>query len=258
PFGCCDFFDNCADEVFSLYYQGSLDLLDWMGFAPTDECKRSVEFIPCIGPEQAEGVDTGGYIADPCAEPNGIRFGSCSLDVEDFGRYGRKSPTRDIYKPRNYCKTRPRRFLDGSPIVSEDMWDMTFVMDQMLNDIRKHLITGNAATPGQFDGLQQWVTTGYECEAIDGHVLNWNNNGMAGGAGITYQGAATSPGYDLVDWLLDLLRNIKERISWSKLLRGKRIGIGDLIIVLPGFMARCLLDFYTCWSVCPGAEFNEV
>jgi len=31
---------------------------------------------------------------------------------------------------------------------------------------------------------------------------------MAGGAGITLNGAATAPIYNIVDWLLDLHRNI--------------------------------------------------
>jgi len=258
PFGCCNFFDSCTDEIFSLYYRGVLDLLDWMGFNPTDVCNRTVQFIEYVRPEQVQRADTAGYISEPCADPNGIEFGACSLSVDHFGRYGRRGPSRDVMIPEKYCKTRPRYFLDGTPVTSEAMWDMLFTMDQILNDIRVHLITGNHATPGQFDGLQQWVKTGYSCQGLNSYVLNWNNNPMAGGAGITLNGAATNPGFNIVDWLLDLHRNIMQRISWSPLLRNQAMQTGDMILLMPTFMTRCLLDFFACWSVCPGAQYEEI
>lgn len=257
PFGCCNFFDNCADEIFSLYYRGQLGLLDWMGFNVTDECYRVVEFIDYVRPAQSQGSDTAGYLSDACADPNGIEFGSCKLSVEDFGLYGRSGPTRKFMKPRNYCKTSPRRFLDGSPIENELTWDMMFTMDAMLNDIRLGVVTGNATTPGQFDGLQRWVKTGYDCQSLNSYVVNWNSNGMDGGAGITLNGAATPPTFNLVDWLLDIHRNIKQRISWSPLLSNQQRQVGDAILVMPSFLVRCLLDYYTCWSVCPGKQYEE-
>lgn len=258
PFGCCNFFDSCADEIFSLYYKGTLDLLDWMGFNVSDECYRVIHFIEWVRPEQSAGADTAGYISDPCTDPNGIEFGTCTLSVEDFGRYGREGPARDIMIPEKYCKTRPRYFLDGTPVQTESMWDMTFTMDQILNDIRVALITGNSTTAGQFDGLQRWVRTGYDCQGLNSYVLNWNNNSMDGGGGITLNGAATNPGFNIVDWLLDLHRNIMQRISWSPLLRNQTLQTGDMILVMPTFMTRCLLDYFACWSVCPGAQYEEI
>lgn len=256
PFGCCDFFSNCSDQIFALYYRGVLDLLDWMGFEVSDECYRVIDFISFIRPD--EGGGSAGYLPDPCSTPNGVEFGACSLDVNDFGRYGRQGPTRDLFKPMKYCKTRPRRFLDGSPVTSEFDWDLMFAMDQMLNDIRKALITGNSSTPGQFDGLQRWVRNGYDCAMLDSYVVNWNGNPMSGGSGITINGNATPSGFDFVDFLLDLHRNIKKRISWSPMLKNQPRRTGDTILLLPDFLARCLLDFYTCWSVCPGAQYEEV
>lgn len=258
PFGCCDYFSNCADNIFSLYFNGALDLLDWLDFQVSDECHKEVDFISFIRPEQAAGVDTGGYMADPCDTPNGIDFGSCSLSVTDFGRYGRQGPVRDLFKPEKYCKTRPMRLLDGQPVLRESDWDNLFAMNQMLNDVRKALITGNTATPGQFDGLRRWVRTGYACSALDSYVVDWNGNPMAGGAGITINSVAAPAGFDIVDFLLDLFRNINQRISWSPLLSNQTRMAGDHIILLPSFMARCLLDFYTCWSVCPGAQYEEI
>lgn len=254
PFGCCSFFDACNDQILSLYYRGQLDLLDWMGFNVTEECYRTVEFIDYVRPAQSGGADTVGYLA-ACADPNGVEFGSCKLTVEDFGRYGRIGPTRDIFKPTKYCKTRPRMFLDGTPVDSEFDWDLIFATDQLLNDIRKDLIVGDATTTGRFDGLQRWVADTYDCDSLNSYIVDWNSNdldGANGTAAVTINGTAISGTWGFVDVLLDLYRNIKQRISWSPLLRNQTRRVGDSILLLPGFLGRALLDSFTCWSVCPG------
>lgn len=254
PFGCCNFFDTCSDEgLFTLFFNGQLDLLDWMGFETSDVCFREIEYLNFVSPANCN--ETG--VVAACEEPKGIDFGSCSQSIEDFGSYGRRGPTRRADKPVKYCENSPMRFIDGTKVASESQWDEFFTMNQMLTDIRKALITGNNATVEQFDGLEQIVTTGYACESLDSYVVDWNGNPMGGGAGITLNGNATPAGFDIVDWLLDLTRNIRTRISWSPLLQNQQMRVGDMILVLPGFMARCLLDFYTCWSVCTGVEFEE-
>lgn len=263
PFGCCNFFDSCADEIMSLYYRPqSLRLLDYMGFNVSQDCLRALEFISYVRPEQTGGACTDGDISDPCADPHGIEWGGCTLTLEDFGRYGREAPVRDLFKPTRYCKLRPRYMLDGSPVTSETLWDMTFAMDVALQDIRRDLILGTNGVGGQFDGLQQWVNTGLgdgspNCAMLDSYVVNWNGNGMAGGAGITVNGVAAAAVFDMVQYLLDLYRNIRQRIMWSPLLSNQPRTVGDTIIVAPSFMIRCLLDFYTCWSVCPGQQYEE-
>lgn len=260
PFGCCNFFDKCGSgELFSLYYRGILGLLDWLGFKPTNICYRTVEFIDYVRPAQSDGSDTAGYISDPCADPNGIEFGSCKITVEDFGLLGRKGPDRKLFKPTRYCINSPKYFLDGSPVTSEIQWDMFFAMDVMLNDLRKLVITGNSTTGGQFDGLQRWVKTGYDCAALNSTVIDFNGNPMTGGAGVTVNGVAVAGGpYHLVEFLLDHNRQVNDRISWSPLLSQQAQRGMDKIILLPSFLGRCLLDSYACWSVCPGAQYEEI
>ena len=254
PFGCCNFFDTCSDEgLFTLFFNGQLDLLDWMGFNSSDVCYREVEYLNYNKPDDCSTTGATGA----CETPEPIDFGSCSLYVEDFGTYARRGKVRRADKPVKYCVNSPARFIDGSLVSSESQWDEFFTMNVMLDDIRKALITGNAAVENQFDGLEQIVTTGYDCGGLDSYVLDWNGNPMSGGAGITLNGNATGPGFDIVDWLLDIVRDIRTRISWSPLLKNQQARVGDMILVLPGFMARCLLDFYTCWSVCTGVEFEE-
>jgi len=258
PFGCCNFFDSCTDEILGLHFSGRLGLLDWMGFDVTDECYRSVEFINYVRPQRvAGGGASAGYLSDPCADPNGISFGSCKLTVEDFGRIGRAGPTREVMVPKKYCKTSPRRRLDGSLVTDEREWDMVFTMETMLSDLYSLTVIGNASTGGQFDGLENWVKTGYSCKMLDSTVINWNANNMDGGAGITWNGAAVAPTYNFVDVLLSAYRKVVQRLSWAKVMSIQQPRVGDMILVMPTFLKDCFLDAYTCWSVCPGQQYSE-
>jgi hypothetical protein len=255
PFGCCNFFDQCNDEILTLSFSGALGLLDWMGFNVSEDCYRTVEFIDYQGPSgTAAGAATGGAIDNACNDPNGIEFGSCQLSVTDFGLYGREGPTRQIFKPKKYCKTYPTYRLDGTPVTSENEWDMIFTTNVLLDDIRRDLITGNDANAGEFDGLENWVRTGYDCGSLNSYVINWNGNPMSGGAGITVNGVAAPAGFDFVDFLRDAHNQIKQRISWSPLLRGQQMMVGDMILVMPWQWVLCLLDFFTCWSVCADGD----
>lgn len=259
PFGCCNFFDRCGDgDLMSLHFAGRLPLLDWMGFNVGNECYRTIEFLSYTRPEYYQGNPTAGYLGDPCADPNGVSYGSCKLTVEDFGRYGRLGPTRDVAKPKKYCKTDPLWRLDGTPVTSEMEWDMKFVTDTILNDVCKHVITGNETTPGQFQGLERWVKNGYDCSILDSIVVDFNGRSMAGGAGITWNGTAVPTTVDFIDILLAAYRRIRQRILWTPRLATSAPGVGDMILVMPTDMINCLLEFFTCWSVCPGGQYNEV
>lgn len=258
PFGCCNYFDHCADEILSLTYNGTLGLLDWLGWNVTEECYKSVEFITYRRPEQTlQLADTPGYASDPCAEPYSWEYGTRKLTVEDFGRITRAGPTREVIKAKRYCKTQPRYRLDGSMVDSEQEWDMLFTTDQVLDDMRSLVVIGNAAVGGQFDGLQQWVATTHG-GPLNSWVVNWNNNSMTGGAGITVNGNAVGATFDIIDVLQAIFRRIIQRKMWSSVFGGLPIGLGDMILVLPTFARDCLLDFYTCWSVCAGQAYNEV
>lgn len=251
PFGCCNFFDNCADGVMSLHFNGNLGLLDWMGFNPTDECYRTVEFITWKKPTEVQGECSPGYLADPCDDPYGFEYGSCKLTYEDFGRLGRMGPVREMMRPKKYCRTSPRFRLDGRAVTDETEWDMRFATEVLMDDLRRLIITGSDAVAGQFDGVNAWVRDNYDCEPLDSIIVDWNDNAMAGGAGITWNGAPVAATFDLVEVVLAAFRRIKQRIGWVPMWAG---GVPDMILVMPSFMIDCFLDFYTCWTVCPGTE----
>jgi hypothetical protein len=77
---------------------------------------------------------------------------------------------------------------------------------------------------------------------------------MSGGAGLTYNGNAIPGSPNLIDILLDINSQINQRMSWSPMLKNQTMRVGQKILVMPTFMVRCLLDYYTCWSVCPDGE----
>lgn len=258
PFGCCNFFDLCSDDdIMALHYQGRLGLLDWLNFQPVEECYRSLHFIEYVRPAQSEGADTPGYLSNPCADPNGIEYGITKLTVEDFGLIGRQGPTRKVLQPLRYCKTSPRHRISGQVVADEREWDMAMTMDAVLHDMRQLVVAGNAGTPGQFDGLQRWVKTGYTSSMLDSIVIDWNGNTMTGGAGITWNGQPVLSTASFMDVLMEALAQIRYRISWSNELRNQMFNVGDVVLVLPYKAVKCVLDSFTCWRVCEGSQYNE-
>jgi hypothetical protein len=85
---------------------------------------------------------------------------------------------------------------------------------------------------------------------MDSIVIDMNGRGMAGGAGITWNGAAVGATYDFIDILLAVYRRIRQRISMAGGLSG-RLNVGDMVLVAPTTLIQCILNAFTCWSVCP-------
>lgn len=253
------FFDRCENELMSLHFGGRMSLLDLFNWSVSNVFTKTFNFITYLRPEMSGGNPTAGHLTDPCADPSGYDFGTARITLEGFGLYGRAAPTRYILKPTKYCETDPVYRLDGTPITNEFEWDLRFLTDVLRQDLYRHAITGNAATPGQFDGLQQWINTGYESSMLDSMVINWDGNSMdaTGGGVITLNNRTISP-IHLINLILHIIRRFNQRISWSPTLATERESGIDYVLVMPTFLAECLLDAFTCWSVCPGQEFNPV
>lgn len=265
-YGCCGLFDICADQdVLSLSMKGAEPFLDWVGWQASDVCVIRKEFIAWMRPEQTGANCTEGFIPNPCEDPEGTEWGKCDFVLEDFGTIGRQGPVRDITKTDiRYCERQPRYRIDGTAVTDDLEYDLVVTGEVLLQDLRRYIITGNATTAGLFDGLQRLIRTGYTnstggaCQMMDANVINWNSNPMAGGAGITWNGTAQPLGYNFIDYLLAVYRRIRERISWSPTLAAQRMNVGDMVLMMPNMLIQCLLDHYTCWSVCDGSQFNEV
>jgi len=266
-YGCCGLFDLCGDQdLISLSLQGSDPFLDWLGWEKSQECVIKRNFIAWNRPEYGiQGTPTAGYLSDPCDDPSGVEFGVCDFTLTDYGRLRREGPVRDVtMNAVSYCETQPRYRLDGTVINDDREFDARVVAEVLLQDLRRQVVIGNAATGGQFSGLENLVKTGYknadgsDCGLMDSAVVDWNANGMGGGAGMTFNGNAINAGFNFVDVLLDVYRRLRQRLSWSPTLAAQPLSVGDIILVMPTHLVRCLLDHYTCWSVCEGTQYNEV
>jgi hypothetical protein len=268
PYECCGLFDICTDaDLLSLSYQGVDPFLDWLTWQANKFCYIRKSFITYIGPERVGGRSgehcTDGHLANPCADAYGFEAGKCDFVLHDFARFRRKGPTRDITTNNEmYCAMQPRYRLDGSVITDSKELDMVMATEALLQDLRKHVIWGNGGAAGSMDGLQQLLDSTYtdpegnRCKMMDSNVILWNGNPMTGGAGETWNGNPIGATYDLVDVLLALYRRIRQRLSWSPTLAGNLVP-GNIVLVMPTFLVQCLLDFYTCWSVCPSNAYID-
>lgn len=265
-FGCCLLFDQCADgALMGLTMEGVSKFLDWLQFIPSAVCEHHKAFLNWVRPDQAQGACTPGYLADPCADPNSFEFGICDWRIHDFGRLRRQAPVRDItYNGVRFCDTSPRIRLNGTPVTNQTEWDMLMATEVLLQDLKGLMITGNSATGGQWDGLNRIIRTGYtdtqgrRCESMDSIVIDWNGNTLAGGAGITWNGAAVGAAFSLVDVLRYVVKQIRWRVSLAPPMAAQGLRRGDVVLMGPTWLLECVLDAYTCWSVCAGRQYNEV
>ncbi len=267
--GCCALFDPCTEaNLMSLSFQGADIFLDWLGWEANNECVIKKGFIDWVRPDQDSGHCTTGYVEDPCADPEGVDFGVCKFELRDFGRLRRQGPVRDITTDEMInCANEPRWRWDGALITDQMEYDMRLAMEVILQDLRRMTISGNHAVKGQFDGLQMSIKTNYtdpdgrRCATMDSTIIDWNSNDLNGTGGtgvITWNGVAQPAGYTLIDYLLAVYQRLRQRIRWAPVLAAQTMMVGDVVLVLPESFIPCLLDAYTCWSVCPGKQYNEV
>lgn len=259
---CCSLFDLCADDaLMGLSFAGQEPFLDWLTWQPSLECIIRKAFIPWIRPENCASA----VQAYPCEAAHKGEFGVCEFELRDFGRLRMESPVRDITtNAMMLCRQQPRYRLDGSLIGDTQEWDMRVAMETLLQSLKSQVIIGNDATPGSFDGLQQTIKTAYTdpegraCASMDSVIIDWNGNPMSGGNGITWNGSPVANTFDLIDVLLAAFRQVRRRISWAPTLAAQRWSVGDTVLVMPSFLIDCLLDFFTCWTVCTDNDSYKV
>jgi len=266
-YGCCGLFDLCSDQdLMSLSFEGQNKFLDWIGWEKTNVCNIKKNFITFVRPEEAGGrTRSTGYLSNPCGESNGVEWGTCDFSLEDFALLRRHGPERNATKASmKLCEMQPRYRLDGTPITSDAEFDMRLATEAVVQDLKLMLVSGNKSTPGQFDGLNRLIKTGYQnskgnfCRSMDSIIINMNKRGMSGGAGMTWNGAAIDSGYNFVDILMAAFRQVLDRIAMSPTLSVQPLSVGDIVFVAPTHVLRALLDNYTCWSVCPGSTNVQV
>jgi hypothetical protein len=265
-YGCCGLFDLCGeDDLISLSMQGADAFMDWIGWEATDVCVIEKNFISWVRPTE----DTrAGWLSDPCADPNSVEFGTCAFRINDFARLRRAAPVQDITKNHlRLCERQPRYRLDGTRVNNDYEFRALLAAEAITQDLKVMTVTGNVSTGGQFSGLENLVKTGYtdftgkRCALMDSIVVDWNDNTLDGGSGVTWtDGRGTrniASTYNFIDVLLSAFRTVIQRIKMSATLAAQNLMVGDVVLLTTTQMAQCILDFYTCWRVCPGEQYNE-
>jgi ferredoxin-like protein FixX len=252
-YGCCGLFDLCGDnDLLSLTVEAE-PFLDWLTWRPNNECNQFVKLLTYVGPAGTYNDSEGTGAAAACDDAAGVEFGTCEVLLPDKGRIKRAGPVRDLTdNNRRLCDQQPLYMKDGMQITDELMWSVTMAGLALKQDLKRMLVTGNASTANQFSGLQTLVNTGYRnardgsyCTSMDSIVLNWGSNPMS----YAYNGT-----HNLIDYLIDIIRRIRTRAMWSNL---GPISVGDMVLVMPSHIRDCLLDAFTCWSVCTGNQYDE-
>lgn len=263
-YGCCELFPLCTDEdIVAMSFNRSEPFLDWIGWELTDLCDIERGYLNWVRPAAYQGGRSAGYLADPCADPNGVDYGVCTFRLHDFGRLRRAGPVRDVTMSRvRLCENYPRFRIGGQQITDEREWSLMMAVESMLQDYKRMVITGNAATPGQFSGLNTLISsaytdpTGRRCASMDSNVIEWAGNDLNGngGAAMNWNGHVIPAATNIIDVLLEAYRNVRQRLMWSSL--PGQLRVGDMVLVAPTFLVRCILDQFTCWSVCPGTAYD--
>jgi hypothetical protein len=224
----------------------------WLGWQANDECTQTVKLLSYVGPADAGGSPSNGAAA-ACADAPGSEYGACEIMLPDKGRIKRSGPVRDVTEVnRRPYQGFPMFTKQGKPISNDLVWSFTVAGNTLKQDLMRMLITGNNSNANEFAGLETLITTGYKdmntgnrCRAMDSTVLAWSSQPMS------YKADGT---HTFVDYLIAIVRKIRNRANATGL---GGIAYGDMVLMMPDYLRNALLDSFTCWSVCPGAQYNE-
>lgn len=239
-------FSLCGDnDVISLLVRDEA-LIRWLNWRPNNEVLRPVKMLTWVGPEGTSESDvTAGWLGDDCDVPNSVEWGKCEINFSKglMGRCGQDISALQLGK--KYCEQEPTYRIDGSVVDNDAEWQAALAAMVLRDDVSELLITGNSATAGQFDGLEQIITDGYVdfrtsqvCPQVDSIIYDWNNAGVSG--------------------ISSLIAEIVARI------RRRARGVGgvnpaDMVIMLPSFLRDCLVDEYACDQPCgTGSAGNPI
>lgn len=246
-------FDPCAPgDVFGLQVAAH-GFMQWLGFRPNKYFQRHVNFITWWGPEGITDNTHGTGATSPCQDPPKWSYGECGYYLCHESWYSRGGEPVDPHTAsQERCETSPRYRLNGVPIVDEVEWQMNGSMNVLQQSILRDLIHGNHQNAYELDGLEQLVRTGYvnvkragvTCPRVDSILVNWghdNFNGTLNGLGNFF----------------DYLDEVVTEIEWRASAIGT-IAPVDMILLMPRFMATCVLDAFACYTTCGVTTANDI
>lgn len=258
-YGCTGLFNLCGpDDIIGLTMQDD-PLVLWMGFFEDRLCERFIKTLTYIDQEgTAAGQVSGTVYGAPCDDPPSSEKGTCEIVISDFGylRACGEGVNVGMIGERK-CDKQPTYTLPiegvGMVRIDNDLDLETLAGAQVVkHELSRLLITGDRNTAYQFDGLDQLVNTDYVstdgnvCDALDSVVVDWENDdldGLVNGHG------------NIVLKVRDIYRRIRWRITQAGLGQPAE---GDMVLVMPSWMAWAFLDAWAYMSIYTGAQYNEV
>lgn len=258
-YGCTGLFGICGpDEIIGLTMADD-PLVDWLGFFPDDVCEKFIKgwtYTDIQG--TAAGSPIGTVYGEQCDDPPIAEKGVCEFFIGDFGTLracGETVKVADIGLRK--CDKQPTYTipLEGiGPIRLDNDLDLeTLAAAQVVkHELSREIITGDKSVTGQFEGLTNLVKTGYvnvqtqqRCTAMDSLVVDWNDDYMTG---------VVNGHGSIITKVRDMWRRIRYRIQQTKMGMPAE---GDVVLVMPSWMAWELLDEWAFWSFREANSINN-
>ncbi len=258
-YGCTGLFNLCGpDDVIGLSMQDD-PLVLWLGFYEDRYCERFIKALTYIDQEGTAAGSTVGYVyGAPCDDPPTTEKGTCEIMISDFGylRACGEGVNVGMIGERK-CDKQPTYTLpiEGvGPVRIDNDLDLETLAGAVLvrHETSRLLITGDRNVAYQFDGLAQLVNDGYvgtdgnACPGLDSLVVDWASDDLDGAVN----------GHGNIVWKVrDMFRQIRWRIQMAGLGMPAE---GDMVLVMPSWLAWAFLDAWAYASLYTGIQFNEV
>lgn len=247
-YGCNGIFGLCGpDEVIGMAIADD-PLIEWLGFVPDTVCERFVKAWSYFDQQgTADGSVVGTIYGDACDDPPTSEKGAFEYFIGDFGTLrGCGEAIRVTDQGLRKCDKQPTYTIptDRGPIRIDNDLDLESIAaaEMVKHELSREVISGDKNVNGQFDGLANLIRTGYTtidqrlAPQIDSTVFDWADDYMTG---------LTNGHGSIVKKIRDIYRLTRWRISQTRMGQPAE---GDMVLVMPTWMAWELLDEFAIWT----------
>lgn len=236
-YGCCGLFSVCGPDALLSRVIIEDKFSTWIGWQENNDCYQFVKTLAWIGIEGTSSGSPQSAAGGPCDDPPSVEWGTCEYLIEK-GLLRQCGQALDITRVgERYCDKQPIYTLDGQRINNDLEWQAVMAGQVLQAELNRLLIVGNKSNPGEFDGLEQLVNTGYvdvhtgnPCPAVDSIVVDW-------GGGVMND--------SLIETVIAIIRRIRQRAS-----RAGGIAAEDMVIMMPSFLRDCFMNAWVCYGIC--------
>jgi hypothetical protein len=178
----------------------------------------------------------------PCEDPLSWEWGECSYEMCHTSWYHRQGQPLGPHNTQQRCESDRMVRVNGTPIRDDFEWQVNGIMNSLVMDINHDVVHGSHLNTWEMNGLESVVRQGYTdnngnpCPLVDSWIIDWAFDDL--------DGAVNNWG-NFFDFLHELVGQILYRASAIGTIREQ-----DMVLYTSRFMADCILDAFTCYSVC--------